>query len=436
MSSLILPLENRLTEGRALRVNAQLRTWWLAALSLLVALMPLSFAVSWHVKVLPATLLLLAGLGLLLSSPATRRSFANARLVVVACALALLYPALNILGHRLGWNTFDRPSHILLYMATAAVFSLPLRMRWVWIGYSLTAILLGTVCIVQHYVFGIARAYGLNGGDWGAIEFAMFMLSLSLMATVQVFHATASRPEKALHAAAAVFGMYGALLTQSRGPLLAFVPIFLLLLLTYARRTGHWRRSLLLIVVVVCGGVLAGASVHGVVLDRFAAVGSEMASYDHHTDATGAVRERLEMWRTAGHAILDHPLEGVGIDQFGVYVRQQVASGHANPVISKYDHPHSEYLEWAATGGVPGLLVLLSIFGLPLVYFARHARQADSTVMVAAYAGLAVVGMYALCAFSDNVFYRAMPHSLYFFLVLGLAVLIGSRTPANEAFAR
>jgi O-antigen ligase len=36
-----------------------------------------------------------------------------------------------------------------------------------------------------------------------------------------------------------------------------------------------------------------------------------------------------------------------------------------------------------------------------------------------------VIGMYGLCAFSDNVFYRAMPQSLYLFLVLGLAVSIG-----------
>ena len=46
---------------------------------------------------------------------------------------------------------------------------------------------------------------------------------------------------------------------------------------------------------------------------------------------------------------------------------------------------------------------------------------------VTAAAGVAVIVMYALCALTDNVFYRAMPQSLYFFLVLGLAVLIASR---------
>jgi O-antigen ligase len=418
-------------------VNDKLRACWLGLLSLLVALMPLSFAIRWHGKVLPLAVLLLTGLGLLASRAATRSSYRHAWSVLVACGLGLLYPALNILAHGIGWSAFDVPSHILLFMLTAAVFSLPLRMRWIWLGFSLTAILLGGVCIVQHFIFGVDRAYGLNGGDWGAIEFAMVMLTLSLMSILQVLYPVggdqASRPlETGVHGAGAVFGMYGALLTQSRGPLLAFVPALLLLLLIYARRTRRWRQSLLLIGAIVVGGVLAGVSVHGVVVSRLAAVQTEMSSYDHQTLATGAVRERLEMWRTASRAFLDHPLAGVGIDQFGVYVGQQVAAGRANPAIAKYEHPHSEYLESAATGGVPGLLVLLLIFGLPLGYFVRHSRHTDGAVALLANAGLAVVSMYALCALSDNVFYRAMPHSLYFFLVLGFAVSIGQLAPPQE----
>src|SRR5450755_2893177 len=72
----------------------------------------------------------------------------------------------------------------------------------------------------------------------------------------------------------------------------------------------RWRQSLLLIATIVAGGVLAGVSVHGVVVSRLAAVQAEVSSYDHQTLATGAVRERLEMWRTARQAFFDHPLAG------------------------------------------------------------------------------------------------------------------------------
>lgn len=449
-------------------MNARFSAWWLGTLSVLVAVMPLLFSVSWPVKALPALILMVVGLSLLCSNSATRQSYRRAWPVIAACALGVIYTAFNILGHGLGWGTFDRPSHVLLYLATAAVFGLPLRMRWIWIGFSLTALFLGSVCVVQHYGMGIDRAYGLNGGDWGAIEFAMVMLVLALIAWLQLLFSTGLLLEQIVHALGGAFGVYGALLTQSRGPLLAFGPALLVLLLLYAIRTRKRLKAALFFVGIFGGSVLAAGTVHnvstalptpiatvvvaqatskpvpaasapasdgggsGIMLKRFADVGSELTSYNAKTDARGAVRERLEMWHTAAHAFRDHPLAGVGIDQFGVYIRQQVAVGLANPAIAKYNHPHNEYLEAAATGGAPGLAVVTLLFGVPLWYFIRHALHAGESVIMPAFVGVAVVTTYVLCALTDNVFYRAMPHSLYFFLVLGLAVRIGRITSPTE----
>ncbi len=480
------------------RTNAR----WLGSLSVLVALMPLSFSVSSHAKALPALLLLIAGAGLLFRSRAARNSYREGWPVFAVCALSVFYTALSILGHGLGWNMFDLPSHILLYLVTAAVFSLSLRMRWVWLGFSVTAIVLGAVCIEQHFVLRIDRAFGLNGGDWGAIEFAMVMLVLSLIGWLQLFYSQGHALEKAVHGLGAASGMYGAMLTQSRGPLLAFVAVLLFLLFIYGLRTRRWIPALLLLVAIVGGGALAATTVHNVsvpvtaadanpaavntaspvetaapsakpvqapvevqkqvqapvqkqvpapatvptpakppiastdttpvFVKRFSDVGSEISSYNSKTDANGAIRERLEMWHTASHAFMDHPLTGVGIGQFGVFTRQQVAAGQANQAIAKYEHPHNEYLEAAATGGVPGLLVILLIFGVPLVYFVRHALHAPDSEIIPASVGVAIISMYALCGLTDNVFYRAMPHSLYFFLVLGLTILLGKRKSAIE----
>lgn len=450
-------------------VNQRLSAWWLGALSVLVALMPLSFAVSSHAKAVPVLLLMLAGLGSICCSAATRRLYRAAWPVTVVCALVVLYAAVNIGMHCLGWTEFDLPSHILLYLATAAVFGLPLRMRWIWLGFSLTTITLGVVCIVQHFYLGVDRAFGLNGGDWGAIEFAMVLLVLSLSAWLQWLYSERGLPEKILHGVAASLGLYGALLTQSRGPLLAYVVVLAVLLLIYARRARRWRTALLVLIAIVGGGVLAAGTVHNiepppptakhvaavrmkpaassaanvavaapsaassapVFVKRFADVGSEMSTYDSKTDAHGAVRERLEMWHTAGHAFMDHPLAGVGMDQFGVYVQQQIAEGHANPVIAQYVHPHNEYLEAAATGGLPGFLIVLAVFFVPLAYFIRHALHARDDGILPALVGVATVGMYVLCALTDNVFYRAMPHSLYFFLVSGLALRLARPAPSH-----
>jgi O-antigen ligase len=472
-------------------VDARTNAWWVGSLSVLVALMPLSFSVSSHAKAAPALVLLIVGAALMFTRHATRARYREAWTVVAVCALALVYAALNIVGHGLGWNTFDLPSHILVYLGTAAVFSLPLRMRWIWLGFSATAIFLGIVCIVQHFVLRIDRAFGLNGGDWGAIEFAMVLLVLSLSGWLQLFYAQGGLADRIVHGLGAMLALYGAMLTQSRGPLLAFVPVLLFMLVIYARRTGRWTRALVLLLAIIGGSALAASTVHNVstpnvdtasaaispkaaltspvatpdystaaavkaspektlpapsptgpfvaasspsvFVKRFADVGAEMSSYNSKTDARGAIRERLEMWHTAGHAFLDHPLAGVGIDQFGVYARQQVADGHANAAIAKYDHPHNEYLDAAASGGVPGIVVVLLVFGVPLFYFTRHALHAAGGDIIPACVGTVTVSMYTLCGLSDNVLYRAMPHSLYFFLVLGLAIWLGRRSSTETA---
>jgi len=394
---------------------------------MLLAVMPLCFAVSGRLKTVPMVLLFVTGLVLLVTCAETRRACRLAWPVAAACALRLLYDIGNFLGHRLDWTTLDLPAQTLLFLGIAAVFTLPLKTRVIAIGFSLTTLLLGAASLYQRYMLGADRPYGLNGGDWAAVEFAMYLLVLVLLSMLQALRPGTRRGDRWLHVAAVVVGLYGAVLTQSRGPLLSFAPIYLGLMLWYAMRSRRWRRMLALFTATVLGMLAVTATLHHEMVERLADVPAEIASFNtgDRSDAAGAVGERLEMWRTAWQAFLEHPLAGIGLDQFGVYVREQVATGNASPAIAKYVHPHSEYLESLVAGGLPALLVLLLFLAVPLVFFARRLNHAQEPVATAAAAGLMVIGMYGLCAFSDNVLYRAMPQSLYLFLVLGLAFSIG-----------
>ncbi|WP_223250842.1 O-antigen ligase family protein [Rhodanobacter denitrificans] len=402
-------------------------SWQVWTASSLLAVMPLCFAVSNRLKVVPMALLFVAGIVLLATRPETRRVYRLAWPVAAACALRLVYDFGNFLGHRLDWPAIDLPAQTLLFLAIAAVFSLPLKRNVIDVGISLTALLLGAAAIQQRYAQGVDRPFGLNGGDWAAVEFAMFLLIMVLLSTLQALRPTTPRRLRWLHIAAVVVGLYGAVLTQSRGPLLAFAPVYLGLVAWYCAHSRHWRRALVLFAVTVVGMLAVTATLHREMVDRLVSVPAEVTSYgDGAADAaSGAIGERLEMWRVAWQAFREHPLAGIGLDQFGVYAREQVAAGKASASIAGYVHPHSEYLESMVAGGVPALLVLLLLFAVPLVFFGRRLGHPQEPVAADAAAGLIVVGMYVLCAFSDNVLYRAMPQSLYLFLVLGLAVSIG-----------
>jgi len=411
-------------------MRANPASWKIRVASLLLGVMPLCFALSQHIKVLPMALLFIAGLTLLITRTDIRLSYRTAWPVLAVCLLRLLYDIGNFLGHQLSWPTLDLPAQTLLFVAVAAVFGMTLQRRVVAIGFSLTAVLLGITCLVQRHVLGIDRPYGLNGGEWAAIEFAMFLLVLTLLAMLQALRPQTPRFDRWLHATAVVVGLYGSVLTQSRGPLLAFAPVFLALMLWFAFRFRRWRQTLVLLAATVIGMLAATATLHREMVDRLAEVPAEVASYGTG-NTTGAVHERLEMWHAAWQAFSEHPLAGIGLDQFGTYVQAQARAGEVSPAIAKYVHPHSEYLESMVAGGLPALLVLLLFFAVPLCFFARHLNHAREAVSVDAMAGIIVVGMYGLCAFSDNVFYRAMPQSLYLFLVLGLSASIGKQLNDN-----
>lgn len=399
--------------------------------TLLLALLPLSFATPGRAKVALVGALFFYGAYLLVTDRQARAIYRGARPITWLCWAAVLFAAANILGHGLRWHEFDLPSHILLFLAITAVFTQPLRLAWFWRGLSAAAAVLGLVCIYQHYFQGAERASGIDGGDWGVIELAMFMLVLSLSGLVQLLRPQLTLTERVFHAACAAIGMFGALLTQSRGPLLACVPVFALVIGCSIYRTRQWRAPLVVLVgavVVATGAVLL---MRGEIVARFDAIGHEVRTYSSN-DTQGAVRERLEMWRVATRAFTEHPMTGVGIDQFGRYTQSQVKLGLASESIAKYEHPHSEYLEAAVGGGVPGLILLLLMLGMPLVLFARRLFDPDEAVAISAMVGLLTVAMYALCGLTDNVFYRSMPHSLFFFLVLGMTVQI-SRLRATGA---
>lgn len=388
--------------------------------------MPLCFAVSGRLKTVPMAVLFASGLILLITRAETRNIFRMVWPVIGVCLLRLVYDIGNFIGHRLDGSTLDLPAQTLLFLVIAAVFTLPLRKRVIAIGFSLTTLLLGFASMYQRYAMGVDRPYGLNGGDWASVEFALYLLVMALLSMLQAIRPDMRRGDRWLHGVAVAVGLYGAVLTQSRGPLLAFAPVYLGLMLWQAMRTRRWKRVLVPLAAILVGMMLVTATLHREMVDRLVDVPAQISEYgDSATGSNGAIGERLEMWRTAWQAFTEHPLAGIGLDQFGEYARAQVSAGKASASIAKYVHPHSEYLESIVAGGAPALLVLLLFLLVPVGFFARHLNNPQQPVASAAAAGLMVISLYSLSAFTDNVFYRAMPQSLYLFLVLALTVGIG-----------
>jgi O-antigen ligase len=86
-----------------------------------------------------------------------------------------------------------------------------------------------------------------------------------------------------------------------------------------------------------------------------------------------SIESRAEFWRTSWAAAIDNPYTGVGIDSLGDYSRVYRSPSDALGINENFDNAHNQFLEAAATGGFPLLLLnsLFIVFTLIMFYRAQ-----------------------------------------------------------------
>jgi O-antigen ligase len=94
-------------------------------------------------------------------------------------------------------------------------------------------------------------------------------------------------------------------------------------------------------------------------------------------DLDNSVGLRLEMWRTAGAVLAEHPVLGGGPQAFHRAWRQRFDEPE-----TRFIEPHSAYLFYAAAHGLPGLLALLAfVVALMRTGWRHRARLAGGTTL-------------------------------------------------------
>jgi O-antigen ligase/predicted negative regulator of RcsB-dependent stress response len=132
-----------------------------------------------------------------------------------------------------------------------------------------------------------------------------------------------------------------------------------------------------------------------------------------------SVLKRLDYFDAALHMIKDHPLFGVGFENFRIlYPRYRPPQDHTTDVIPTM--VHNGYIERAVANGIPGLgLYLTSIFSIIalLVSSARKTDDAREHLLIAAFLG-AIAGYLV----QDLSGWQELSFSAFFWIMAGLAV--------------
>lgn len=219
-------------------------------------------------------------------------------------------------------------------------------------------------------------------------------------------------------------------LTGSRGVFAALLALLVVLALSLRWRTGVARLS------VLAGMLAIGATLllsvpelrHQV---RLTELHSDVQRLEQG-DADSSAGARVERLQVAWETFVEHPLTGVGIGNFDSAMRRlPVCQVHPEEGRCHLGHAHNDAAEWAATQGLPGLLLLLAVYGIPLWVFVRlHRRSGHATFRGPAAAGIMIVIGYVLCGLTQSMFAHQMTASFYVTIVgllTGLSIVEGAR---------
>jgi O-antigen ligase len=187
--------------------------------------------------------------------------------------------------------------------------------------------------------------------------------------------------------------LYAAAYAGSRG---AYVAIPVLLVTLVFVRYRNWR-----------GGVILGAGL-AIIVGAYLSVSfvtnrvdqavKNSTSYFHESgNVNSAARGssagvRFEMWKTAYLIYMDHPLFGVGRGHYKEATKIYVEQGLVNKHVSDHGHPHNMYLDFLASNGIGGFVVVLAMLIYPaLIFYRKRALYRDSST-----AGLLFIVAYAV----------------------------------------
>lgn len=245
-------------------------------------------------------------------------------------------------------------------------------MRWLWAGIAVGACGAGLIGLYQALVLHLPRANGFTN----AIQYGGLSLLLGLMCSVALLVLWDRwKPwQRAGWAVGILLGLEGSLLSESRGGWVV-LPLALLLCAWLQARCGQRKLAIVGGVLVVAGAAGLMAFKANEVRLRVDEARQEITQYESRGDAASSVGQRLAHWGLAWRMGLDRPWTGWGRYGYEAEKQRRVAAGEAHPIVLQFSHAHNEVLDIFAKRGIPGVVVLLFFYGVPLVLFWPTRRR-------------------------------------------------------------
>ncbi|TAA40205.1 O-antigen ligase family protein [Pseudoxanthomonas winnipegensis] len=332
--------------------------------------------------------------------------------MLLAVALVALVVSTSTLIHHDRWSEAGNRGRVLVMpLAMLLVIGLAPPRAALWSGAVLGLFGACAVALVQLWQ-GVARSDGwINAITFGDLTVLLMGLVVFLRPSGRLL----------LTIAATCAGLVTVVLSGTRGAWPAAVLVLVIALISRANG-GKARRWEFLALAGLAVVALAALLPH--VSERVEELRGDIQRYAVG-DADSSSGARIELIGMAVDELQRQPWTGVGV---GHFERVVLASPECQPPEPlswcDLDHAHSDFPEWGATMGIPGIVALLALYGVPAWLFVRQLRMRPfpRRSRSAALAGLMTVVSFVLCGLSQSMWAHQLSGGAYLTLV---GILLG-----------
>lgn len=370
---------------------------------------------------LGAVLLLLAGVGLIVTGRVPTLTKQDGAIIAVLVAYAAI-TMLEAWWDGQGSRGFDKPSRFLLAIpALFWVLRYPPKLAFLWSGVAVGAISAGSWAGWQKLVLGVDRAQG----HIQVIQFGNLSMLLGVLCMAGLGWAMVQRKRHlwlALLLAGALGGVLGSLFSGSRGGWVGFPIVLLVLYRAYGTQLSN-KLKVTALVAVMIGGLTVYAVPQTGVQHRLHDAITDVSLYIAGENRSSSLGARFEMWRGATILIQEKPLTGWGSNGYAEAMYEFGEADIISREAAQYNHAHNEFVDAFAKRGLPGLLILLALYIVPMRLFAHKLQAKNLATRAVATAGVLLPVTYIDFGLSQTFLIHNSGVMMYAFL---LVVLWGS----------
>lgn len=385
---------------------------WLARGAALILFAGLAFGLVVP-KIAGGAFLLLAVMGIVWLEPGVlRRRWdldRHERLLAFGAVLFVAVWLVSWLAHGLHPVGFDDVGRILRLLLIVPVYLFLARVdgleRAWWTGLGTGAAVAGAYAIGFAWIGEPGEWAERVGGPTNPIYFGGIVLAFSMTLLPRVADAHLPVLKRLVAVAAVALGLVASALSGSRGAWLALAPLLVLYLsILGARQPPAWRFGVPLAMLAFAAML---SLVPGVPLsERAADAVASLTDGSAELTREDTLSVRWALWSLSLEQLRDHWLFGLGPGGFREALEAAVASGRLPDWMLEYHHPHNQFLSAVLIAGVPGLVALCLLFGIPLRRFVMLWQSGLRRTRLIGWSGLAALTVMAVMCLGESIFQR------------------------------